>query len=75
MITYRAMEKRIKKDVQNVIIQAVDCNQLSVLPSISTVGNLANDPLWEKSVRERKDRAKKKVKLSSQTFLQVGHSI
>lgn len=43
--SYRAMEIRC---VQSIIIQAVDCNQVSVLPSISTVGKLANDPLGGK---------------------------
>lgn len=51
--SYRAMEIRC---VQSIIIQAVDCNQLSVLPSISTVGKLANDPLGGK----RRHRWRKK---------------
>lgn len=57
--TYGAMEKRREKDVQNIIIPAVVCNQLSVLPSISTVGNLANDPLRKKT--ERKDSGRVKL--------------
>lgn len=47
-------KKRPEKDVQNIIIQAVDCNQLLVLPSISSVGNLANDPLGEERQREKR---------------------
>lgn len=51
---YRASKKRPEKDVQNIIIQAVDCNQLLVLPSISSVGNLANDPLGERETDRKK---------------------
>lgn len=56
--SYHAMEER---RVQNIIIQAVDCKQLSVLPSISTAGNLANDP---KRDTERKDATKAKSNYS-----------
>lgn len=62
---YRASEKRPEKDVQNIIMQAVDCNQVLVLPSISSVSNLANDPLGERETQREK----------SQTTLQVSCSI
>lgn len=38
--SYCVVEKRRKKDVQNIIIQAVDCSQLSVLISISIIAYL-----------------------------------
>lgn len=68
--SYCAMEIRC---VQSIIIQAVDCNQLSVLPSISTVGKLANDPLGG----ETKTQMEKKMVLQrwSQTTPQVRSSI
>lgn len=42
--SYRAKVRWRQKGVQKGTIQAVDFNQPSVLSSISTVGNLANDP-------------------------------
>lgn len=69
--SYGVMGKRREKEVQNIIIQAVDCNQLSVLPSISTVGPW---PMihWGKRKTERE---KVVLERQSQTILQVGCSI
>lgn len=64
------MGKMREKDVQNIIIQAVDCNQLSVLPSISTVGPW---PMIHWGKRET-EREKVVLERQSQTILQVGCS-
>ena len=51
---YLAKEKRQEKVFQNTSIQAVVRNQLSVLPSMSTVGNLADDPLGVGEMKKEK---------------------